>query len=149
VDFARVLDLYAGSGALGIEALSRGEGVATFVDAAPESAAVIKENLARTHLDDRGRVIVSRVGRWRAPADAAYTLVVADPPYDDAGSWDAIEASVTGALAPHAIIVVEHDARTAPPEALAGRPLWRDRRQGAGAVAIYQPVDEPAEEGLA
>ena len=149
VDFEQVLDLYAGSGALGIEALSRGEGVATFIDADPDAAAIIKDNLARTHLEDRGRVIVARVGRWRAPSDAAYTLVVADPPYDDAASWDAIEASVTGALAPHATIVVEHDARTAPPDALAGRTLWRERRQGAGAVAIYQIAGEPAEEEVA
>lgn len=147
VDFERVLDLYAGSGALGIEALSRGEGVATFVEADREAADVIRENLARTHLDDRGRVIVARVGRWRAPADAGYTLVVADPPYDDAASWDAIATSVEGALAPHATIVVEHDARTAPPQALAGRALWRERRQGAGAVAIYQP--ETSEEEVA
>ena len=144
VDFGRILDLYAGSGALGIEALSRGDGVATFVEADHEAADVIRANLERTDFEDRGRVIVARVGRWRAPADAAYTLVVADPPYDDAASWDAIALSVEGALAPHATIVVEHDARTAPPPALAGRALWRERRQGAGAVAIYQPAGEDA-----
>ncbi|MSQ31151.1 MAG: 16S rRNA (guanine(966)-N(2))-methyltransferase RsmD [Dehalococcoidia bacterium] len=144
VDFERVLDLYAGSGALGIEALSRGDGIATFVDADVEAGAVIRENLARTRFADRGRVIVGRVGRWHAPATAAYTLVLADPPYDDAAPWGAIETSIVGALASHATIVVEHDARTAPPAALAGRALWRERRQGAGAVAIYQPAGEDA-----
>ena len=144
VDFERVLDLYAGSGALGIEALSRGDGVATFVEADAEAGAVIRENLVRARVADRGRVLVARVGRWHAPAAGAYTLVLADPPYDDAAPWGAIETSVAGALAPHATIVVEHDARTAPPAALAGRALWRERRQGAGAVAIYQAAGEDA-----
>lgn len=143
-DLARVLDLYAGSGALGIEALSRGAGAATFVEADAPTAAIIRENLVRTRLEARGQVIVARVGRWHAPASAAYTLVVADPPYDDAAPWAAIESTVAGALAPHATLVVEHDARMAPPLALAGRPLWRERRQGAGAVAIYQPAGEDA-----
>ena len=142
VDFDRVLDLYAGSGALGIEALSRGEGAATFVESDPRAVEAIRENLARTRLQDRAQVIVARVERWRAPARAAYTLVVADPPYHDAAAWDAIETAVRDALAPHAVVVVEHEARGVPPEMLAGRPLWRDRRHGAGSVAVYRHAGE-------
>jgi 16S rRNA (guanine966-N2)-methyltransferase len=138
VDFERVLDLYAGSGALGIEALSRGAGSATFVEADARAAAVIRENLVHVKCADRGQVVVGRVGKWRPSADARYTLVLADPPYDDPAPWGAIESAAEGALAEHAVIVVEHDARTAPPDTLAGRTLWRDRRQGAGAVAIYR-----------
>ena len=138
VDFEQVLDLYAGSGALGIEALSRGDGEATFVESDVRAIESIRDNLARTHLQDRARVTLARVERWRAPADAAYTLVVADPPYHDAAAWDAIGTAVQGVLAPHAIVVVEHEARTVPPEALAGLPLWRERRQGAGSVAVYR-----------
>ena len=138
VDGSRVLDLYAGSGALGIEALSRWEGHATFVESDARAAAAVRENLHRTKLTEQADIVVGRVGRWRAAGGAPYTLVLADPPYDDAASWAAIEHTVAGALTPGAMIVVEHDARQAPPEILAGRHCWRDRQQGAGAVAIYR-----------
>jgi 16S rRNA (guanine966-N2)-methyltransferase len=145
-DFDQVLDLYAGSGALGIEALSRGEGEATFVEADPRALEAIRENLDKTRLQDRARVTLARVERWRAPAGVAYTLVVADPPYHDAAAWDAIDTAVQGALAPHAMVVVEHEAHAVPPDALAGRPLWRERRQGAGSVAVYRPAEGAAGE---
>jgi 16S rRNA (guanine966-N2)-methyltransferase len=142
VDFARVLDLYAGSGALGIEALSRGDGEATFVEGDRRVAEVIRDNLARARVADRAQVVVARVGRWRPREGATYTLVLADPPYGDPAyhgpaPWPAVERTIERALAPDAVVVVEHEARRAPPESLAGLPLWRDRRQGAGAVAIY------------
>ncbi len=144
VDATRVLDLYAGSGALGIEALSRWEGHVTFVEADARTAAIVRENLARTRFLDQAEVVVARVGRWKAAGETPYTLVLADPPYDDAASWAAIEQTVAGALTPDALIVVEHDARQTPPETLAGRERWRDRRQGAGAVAIYRARAEEA-----
>jgi len=143
-DGSRVLDLYAGSGALGIEALSRWEGHATFLESDAKAAAVVRENLHRTKFTEQADVVIGRVGRWRATAGGPYTLVLADPPYDDDASWAAIEHTVTGALTPDAMIVVEHDARQTPPEMLAGRTCWRDRRQGAGAVAIYRSRAEEA-----
>lgn len=148
VDFDEVLDLYAGSGALGIEALSRGDGRATFVESDRRAAAVIRENLARVKFTERGTVIVSNVGRWTPSAGTRYTLVLADPPYergtyDDGGAWGAIESTVRGSLAEDAALVVEHDAKQTPPPALAGLSLWRDRRHGAGAVAIYRATVVP------
>jgi len=145
VSFDSVLDLYAGSGALGIEALSRGDGEATFVEADARAAAVIRENLATVRMQERGRVAVAKVGRWRPPPEARYTLVVADPPYDGPAPWAAIEATVQGVLADDAAVVIERDARRDAPEQLAGLPLWRDRRQGAGAVAIYRDHPDPTE----
>ena len=59
-------------------------------------------------------------------------------------AWDAIELAVREALAPDAVVVVEHEAHLTPPQALAGLALWRDRRQGAGAVAVYRNVGEDA-----
>lgn len=149
VSFDRVLDLYAGSGALGIEALSRGDGEATFVESDAKTAALIRENLQRARLAERGRVVVARVGRWRPPEGADYTLVLADPPYAEtsydgaadaanAAPWDAVAATVEGALADGATVVLERGGRQPAPETLAGLPLWRDRRQGAGAVAVYR-----------
>lgn len=138
VSFGSVLDLYAGSGALGIEALSRGDGEATFVESDPRAAAAIRENLRRVRMEDRAHVHVAKVGRWRPPEGVRYTLVLADPPYDGAAPWAAVESTVDGALTDDAAVVVERDARRDVPDLLAGRPLWRDRRQGSGAVAIYR-----------
>jgi 16S rRNA (guanine966-N2)-methyltransferase len=145
-DDAHVLDLYAGTGALGIEALSRGAARATFVEQDERACALIRENLARTGLSQQADVVRARVGRWRPIEGARYTIVLADPPYDEAAAaWIAIERSVEGALAAHAMLVVEHTARALPPPRIAGLPLWRDRQQGEGAVAIYraQPGDTP------
>lgn len=141
-DFAAVLDLYAGSGALGIEALSRGAGHATFVEQDPGALATVRGNLGLVGFADRATVVRGRVGSWRPPEAVAYTLVVADPPYDDAASWGAIERSLRGHVARDAVLVVEHSARRVPPPVLAGCSLWRDRRQGEGAVAVYRAVDE-------
>ncbi|MEI7925317.1 MAG: RsmD family RNA methyltransferase, partial [Chloroflexota bacterium] len=129
-----------------IAAGARGSASANVASPSPRALEAIRENLDKTRLQDRARVTLARVERWRAPAGAAYTLVVADPPYHDAAAWDAIDTAVQGILAPHAMVVVEHEAHTAPPEALAGRPLWRARRQGAGSVAVYRPAAGPAGE---
>lgn len=137
-DMSEVADLYAGSGALGIEALSRASGRCTFVESSAAECRVISENLRKTRLQDRATVVRARVGRWRAPQGHGYTLILADPPYDDAAAWRDIERSLGTALADGAMLAVEHAARDPAPALLAGRALWRDRRQGDGAVAIYR-----------
>jgi len=83
----RVLDLFAGTGAMGIEALSRGAEHARFVDQARSSVRSIRDNLTRTHLADRAHVEQAAVARsvisQRTDGTRAYDLVVLDPPYDD------------------------------------------------------------------
>jgi 16S rRNA (guanine966-N2)-methyltransferase len=86
---ARVLDLYAGTGALGIEALSRGAEDAVFVDASPAAVTAVRDNLARAGLQDRTTVHRSDVRRFleREPADPeGFDLVFLDPPYESGGS---------------------------------------------------------------
>jgi 16S rRNA (guanine966-N2)-methyltransferase len=86
---ARVLDLYAGTGALGIEALSRGAERAVFVESSPAAVTAVRDNLARTALDDRAAVQRSDVRRFleRGPADAeGFDLVFLDPPYEARGT---------------------------------------------------------------
>lgn len=140
-DMTEVLDLYAGTGALGIEALSRGEGRCTFVETDAAACRVIHENLRRTRMGDRAAVVRGHVGTWRPSDGAEYTLILADPPYGAGAAWQAIERSAAGALAPHAVVAVEHAARETPPHALLGRSMWRDRRQGDGAVAMYRSAE--------
>jgi 16S rRNA (guanine966-N2)-methyltransferase len=85
VDAARVLDLYAGTGALGIEALSRGANEALFVDRSPSALSAVRENLARTGLDDRASFERSDIRRFleRQPVDLeGFDLVFLDPPYE-------------------------------------------------------------------
>lgn len=138
------LDLYAGSGALGIEALSRGAGRVTFVESNGRALRALRENLDRAGVADRAVVVNGKVGRWRPPAGLRVTAVLADPPYDDAGAWDQIAATVASVLAPGAVLVIEHAARQEPPSILAGLPLSRDRRQGDGAFAWYESVEADA-----
>jgi 16S rRNA (guanine966-N2)-methyltransferase len=85
---ARVLDLYAGTGALGIEALSRGADGAVFVDDSPAAITAVRDNLARTGLRDRGSVHRADVRRFleRGLADEGFDLVFLDPPYATGGS---------------------------------------------------------------
>jgi 16S rRNA (guanine(966)-N(2))-methyltransferase RsmD len=85
IEEARVLDLYAGTGAVGIEALSRGAEHATFVDRAPSAVAAVRDNLRRTGLEDRAAVRRSDVRRFleRPPEDPpGFDLVFLDPPYE-------------------------------------------------------------------
>ena len=82
---ARVLDLFAGTGALGIEALSRGAAEAVFVDRSRGAAAVVRDNLERTHLCERAAVVGLDVRAFLSRNDkngAPFDLVLADPPYD-------------------------------------------------------------------
>ena len=108
---ARCLDLYAGTGALGIEALSRGAASGTFVDSSPAAARVIRQNLTRTHLE--GRVIRADVLRFLARPSGPYDLVFLDPPYatPPARVRAAMEA-LRDRLAPGARIAVTRPARS-------------------------------------
>jgi 16S rRNA (guanine966-N2)-methyltransferase len=86
---ARVLDLYAGTGAVGIEALSRDASECVFVEKARAAVACIEDNLTRTKLGDRAVVVRAEVGRWLTRGVAAqgpFDLVTLDPPYDVGGA---------------------------------------------------------------
>ncbi len=141
-DYDRVLDLYAGTGALGIEALSRGEGTADFVEQNREAVAVIRANLETTQFGDRAKVHTTSVTHARSRLEGPYTLVLADPPYYDAGALAAIDAIASaGLIAPDAVLVLEHYRRTAAPETVAPLRLLKSRRHGDTVVSIYQQED--------
>jgi 16S rRNA (guanine966-N2)-methyltransferase len=97
---ARVLDLYAGTGAAGIEALSRGAGEATFVDRAPAATATIRANLERTKLADRATVVRADVTRYLHRPPRAFDLAVLDPPYRSGVPERALSELAAGWLAP-------------------------------------------------
>ncbi|MGP7961213.1 16S rRNA (guanine(966)-N(2))-methyltransferase RsmD [Sanguibacter sp. A247] len=124
VDGARVLDLFAGSGALGLEAASRGAVAVVLVDAARQAAEICRANAAATGLADRVTVVVDRAERVVANLPVhPWDLVFMDPPYDvpDATVDAVLEAlALDGALAAGAVVVVERSRRTSPPTWPAG-----------------------------
>ena len=138
-DFSRVLDLYAGSGALGIEALSRGDGWCDFVEKDAANAALIRENLALTGLQEHGRVHRVAVERAAERLEGQFSLLLADPPYDDDAALAAIERIARSPLVgAGATLVLEHSQRRTPPDELGPLMLvWR-RRYGDTKVSIYR-----------
>jgi 16S rRNA (guanine966-N2)-methyltransferase len=138
---AAVLDLYAGSGALGLEALSRGAGSVVFVESAPGVLPVLRENLAAVGLPG-GRVVAGSVPTVvRGAPSARFDLVLLDPPYATPVEevQQVLRALVRGEwLAPGAVVVVERSSREAPwdwPTPLTG---LRDRRYGEAQLRYGQ-----------
>jgi 16S rRNA (guanine966-N2)-methyltransferase len=150
---ARVLDLYAGSGAVGLEALSRGAARVLFVEANPGAARVIRANMAAVGLPG-GLLVTGRVERVlaRGPdGEPGYDLVVADPPYatadDDVtamlaalrdGSW----------LAPGAVVAVERASRSEPVRWPPGYAPDRSRRYGEATFWYGLAAGNQAPDGL-
>ena len=136
VQGARVLDLFAGSGALGIEALSRGAAEATFVDSAPAAIRAIRANLEA--LGAAAEVRRSDARRFLGGASAAarqYDLVFLDPPYRLAGRLASeLTAALPAVLAPGAAVVAESDRRQ---ELELGLPILDERRYGDTLIRIH------------
>jgi 16S rRNA (guanine966-N2)-methyltransferase len=108
-DDARVLDLFAGSGSLGIEALSRGARSAVFVEAAREPARLIERNLQTLRCTDRGRVVVMDALVFARGSHSPYDLVFADPPYAFEGTAGLPGLLIGSALvAPGGWLLIEH-----------------------------------------
>jgi 16S rRNA (guanine966-N2)-methyltransferase len=137
----RVLDLYAGSGALGIEAVSRGASEATFVDSAAAAADAIRRNLAALEIGaEVRRQPAAAFLRQALERRQQYDLVFLDPPYRHAASlgWS-LGSALTSVLAPGARVVAESDRRA--PLQL-GITLLDERRYGDTLIRIYS--DDPA-----
>ena len=154
LDGARFLDLFAGSGAAGIEALSRGAAAAVFVERDAAAGRTIEANLARASLaGPAARVVRADVLGYlagRAVADGPFDVVVADPPYADTALLEAVlrrlGAGGEGAvLAPAARVVATHFWRTAPPARAGLLASERARRFGETALTFYRPTDQEAE----
>lgn len=136
-----VLDLYAGTGSLGIEALSRGAGWADFVERNRRQSLDLQENLQRTGFDDVGRVHCTEVLRWLnqpAPTAGQYGLALLDPPYRMGDPTPTLQAlSDSGALQPDATVVVGHSSRMTLPERIADLEQYDRRSYGDNAIAFY------------
>jgi 16S rRNA (guanine966-N2)-methyltransferase len=141
IDGARVLDLYAGSGALGLEAASRGARSVTFVERARDAAAVARRNAQQVTRAARGatpdiRTVAQSVHAFLVGAAGEWDLVFLDPPYDLGGGELTDELTLLmPLLAPDAVVVVERSTRDPEPSWPAGLEL--DRRTSYGETTVY------------
>lgn len=155
----RVLDLYAGTGAMGIEALSRGAAHAVFVEHHPEALAALRANLAATDLADRAAVVAADVDDYLkttdrlaadpgvlsvsagspVPDQAAFDLAVVDPPYDFDGWADLLPRL------PAAMVVIESNREIEAPEPLR---VHRRRRYGSTVVTLASTITRPGPDPL-
>lgn len=139
VQGARVLDLYAGTGALGLEALSRGALLADFVESSPRLCSLIRANIVSLGFQGRARVVCRRVERALALLEGPYHLALADPPYE-AWPLEGLLQRLGEAplLAPGALLVLEHSARHRPGERYGDLALWQCRRYGDTCLSFYR-----------
>ena len=138
-DLSRVLDLYAGSGALGVEALSRGASWCDLVDRDRAACVTIRENLALAGFQERARVLCLPVERALERLEEAYSLVLVDPPYEDESAVAMVERLAASPLvASGGTVVLEHAWRRLPPDDVGDFRLVVRRRHGDTGVSIYR-----------
>ncbi len=136
---ARVLDLFAGTGALGLEALSRGADHVCFVDDGRKSLSLIKQNIQLTRSKGNTQVISRDATRLPANTDAPYDLIFLDPPYGKSMGQKALQAAREGGwIAPEALIVFEENTPQLAPE---GFEALDSRKYGDTHVTFMEPLE--------
>ena len=143
---ARVLDLFAGSGAAGIEALSRGAARATFVERDPAAIRVVAANLTRSHLAGAGaRVVEGDVRHWLADpsrsTESPFDLVIIDPPYEDVAALESTLEAIGRHVAPGGRVVAKHATLSPPPARIGLLASDRERRFGETTLTFYRRVE--------
>ena len=138
IEGRKVLDLFAGTGQMGIEALSRGAASCTFVDLRKEAAAVVRENLAHTGLAEGGRVIQGDYMAFLTGCRERYDLVFLDPPYNKGMLEQALETiAKIDIMTENGIIVCESAAEAVLPELDGPYEKGRDYRYGKIKITLY------------
>jgi 16S rRNA (guanine966-N2)-methyltransferase len=142
----RVLDLYAGSGSVGIEALSRGATSVDFVEQNPAACAVIRDNLQAVGFADRGRVHQTAVRAYLARVAEPYDFVIMDPPYADPAIPDTLVAlAESSAVENGTVLLIGHSPRVDLPEQAGMLRRLRQRCHGDSCFSIYEyEADEAA-----
>jgi 16S rRNA (guanine(966)-N(2))-methyltransferase RsmD len=138
---ARVLDAFAGTGAVGIEALSRGAASVTFLESDHRAQALIEGNLARCGIETGYNLVRAPVARGilalQAPGFEPFDIVILDPPYEMPAG--AALAGIDALVAAGGVAVLEHARRTATPEEAGRLTRVRQIRSGDSTLSIYEP----------
>jgi len=141
VEASIFLDLYAGTGGIGIEALSRGAGRVVFVDDSRESLRVIEKNIERTGFGERAQVVAAQAVKFLKKTSEQFDIVFLDPPYthEQGPLLEAIAES--GVLKPDSIVVAEHFKKQALPAQAGSLSLSREATYGDTVLTFYKPRD--------
>jgi 16S rRNA (guanine(966)-N(2))-methyltransferase RsmD len=142
VDGASFLDLFAGAGGIGIEALSRGARRAVFVDSSRESLAAIKRNIEQTGFSERTQVVPSNVEIFLRKASESFNIVFLDPPYAEAMQPLLELIAGSGVVKPDGVVVAEHFKKQPSPEKAGALALYREAKYGDTVLAFYE-LQEP------
>ena len=137
---ATVLDLFAGTGVLGIEALSRGASRAVFVESHRPAARALVQSLARAELGQRGSVVRGALPGAIASIEGPFDLILLDPPYDSDQAETTLSA-LAPLLAGDGLVVYEHRSRYNPPERPLGLALTDRRVYGDTAVGFFTALE--------
>ena len=136
------LDLFAGAGGVGIEALSRGAPSAVFVESEASALRALRENLARLGLSERARVMRDDAARAvvaLARRGERFAVAFLDPPYASPRAAEALAAVATGTvLAPDAVVVLQHSTKSPPPDTLGVLSHWKVRRFGETTLTFFR-----------
>jgi 16S rRNA (guanine966-N2)-methyltransferase len=142
-DWSLVLDLFAGSGALGIEALSRGAGWVDFVESDRKCCVIIKENLAATKLTTQASVFCFKVEKALDFFDKEYNIILMDPPYANPTTGDIITRLATSRLVgAKTTLVVSHSSRLPLNQKYGTLNLIKETRHGDSCTSIFQKEAE-------
>lgn len=143
IEGAHVLDLFAGTGQLGIEALSRGAAHAVFLDSRREAAQLVRDNLALTGLSERAQVLCGDALGYLASAGQSFDLIFLDPPYESSLLAQALERiTARSLLAPGGLIVAESDMDKVLPVPAEPYRVYREYRYGRIKVTLWQREGE-------
>ncbi len=140
---ARVLDLFAGAGGVGLEALSRGAAQATFVERDARALAALRENVVTLGVEAQARVergdvraAIERLAR----EGARFEIVFLDPPYDEALVTPTLERlGASDLVAPDGVVIAQHLTKAAPPAAIGVLAAFRTRRFGETTLTFFRP----------
>ncbi len=138
---ASVLDLFAGAGSIGIEAISRGAGRVAFVDSSRESLSVIKENIERTGFSDRAQIVFARAESFLRKPAATFDIIFLDPPYAEELLPLLELVSGSPVVNPGSVVIAEHFKKQPSPERAGRLALYREARYGDTILAFYKLED--------
>lgn len=138
-DWSQVLDLFSGSGALGIEALSRGAGWVDFVESEPRCCGIIKENLEKTKLAEQAKVYCCDVVKALSLINKEYNIILMDPPYSNTSIGTFITQLANSSLVgTDTTVVVTHSPRLSFNNTYGPINLMKEHRHGDSCISIYR-----------
>jgi 16S rRNA (guanine966-N2)-methyltransferase len=142
--WSQVLDLFSGSGALGIEALSRGAGWVDFVESEPRCCGIIRQNLQTTGLAERAHVYCRDVEKALSFLDKEYDIILMDPPYASTRIDDIIgKLAKSRLVGPATTIVVTHSSRRPLKPPYGGLDMVKEHRHGDSCIAVFRREVSP------